>query len=252
LRKWLLDNGVHNVGFTGISLGGHTAAVSLSCCPDPAPCVAAYCWSSSAGVWTRGALSKRVNFSRLNADYTSNREDYDRFSAEMGSMGLSEWISQGDFPYSDYRLSPECTEMLFTHGENIAARNYTVQLAHFFSHLGNYRRPVDPSLCHFISGRNDLFYGAEKLTSVEKVWPGVQTTFLDVGHVDGFIREGKAYRQIIANQFQRASEADIDQGVISQIIDPVPLGKSDRETGLDLIQKVFNAGTISLVKRFER
>ena len=136
---------------------------------DPAPCVAAYCWSSSAGVWTRGALSKdcsglkvpfyatvawqiaeqtskRVNFSRLNADYTSNREDYDRFSAEFGSMGLSEWISYGDFPYSDYRLSPECTEMLFTEGENVAARNYTVQLAHLFSHLGNYRRPVDPSL----------------------------------------------------------------------------------------------------------
>lgn len=88
-----------------------------------------------------------MNFSRLNADYTSNRDDYDKFAAEIGSMGLSEWISQGDFPYTDYRLSPECSEMLFTNGENVDARNYTVLLAHYFSHLGNYRRPVDPSLC---------------------------------------------------------------------------------------------------------
>ena len=37
--------------------------------------------------------------------------------------------------------------MMHTEGDYIEAKNYTVQLAHFFSHLGNFRRPVDPALC---------------------------------------------------------------------------------------------------------
>ena len=37
--------------------------------------------------------------------------------------------------------------MMHTEGDFIEAKNYTVQLAHFFSHLGNFRRPVDPALC---------------------------------------------------------------------------------------------------------
>lgn len=100
LRQWLINNGVHNVGFTGISLGGHLAAVCTSCCPDPIPCVPAYCWSSSAGVWTRGAISKRVNFKRLNADYTSNKADYDQFRNEMQNHGLNGWSETAGCPYS--------------------------------------------------------------------------------------------------------------------------------------------------------
>jgi len=172
LRQWLVERNIKTVGFTGISLGGHLAAICASCCPEPVPCVPAYCWSSSAGVWTRGALSKRVNFTRLTGDYTSSRDDYDRFAAELGNHGLQGWLDSGNCPYDDISLSPEVSDMM--HNEAEVARNYTVHLAHFFSHLGNYRLPVDPSLCHFISGTQDLFYGAEKLTSVDRVWPGVQ------------------------------------------------------------------------------
>ena len=58
LRQWLVERNIKTVGFTGISLGGHLAAICASSCPEPVPCVPAYCWSSSAGVWTRGALSQ--------------------------------------------------------------------------------------------------------------------------------------------------------------------------------------------------
>ena len=67
------------------------------------------------------------------------------------------------------------------------ARNYMIALANYFSHLGNYRRPIDPSLCHFISGRADYFYGAEKMTNVENVWNGVKVNnclILRGGYID--------------------------------------------------------------------
>ena len=62
---------------------------------------------------------------------------------------LDEWLKNDNFqpPNSDMSLSPEVNEMMHTEGDFIDAKNYTVNLAHFFSHLGNFRRPVDPALC---------------------------------------------------------------------------------------------------------
>ena len=77
-------------GFTGISLGGHTAAICASVCPSAVPCIPAYCWSTSAGVWTRGALSNRINFKKLQVDINSNL-DYDLFLKEIEPLGLRRW-----------------------------------------------------------------------------------------------------------------------------------------------------------------
>ena len=69
------------------------------------------------------------------------------FSDEF-SLNLLKFKTQKvSTPNSDLSLSPEITEMMHTEGDFIEAKNYTVQLAHFFSHLGNFRRPVDPALC---------------------------------------------------------------------------------------------------------
>lgn len=77
-------------GFTGISLGGHTAAICASVCPSAVPCIPAYCWSTSAGVWTRGALSNRINFKKLQVDINSNL-DYELFLKEIEPLGLRRW-----------------------------------------------------------------------------------------------------------------------------------------------------------------
>ena len=111
VRKWLIDNyDVTNIvrvgnfklkksfksffqskkGFTGISLGGHTAAICASVCPSAVPCIPAYCWSTSAGVWTRGALSNRINFKKLQVDINSNL-DYELFLKEIEPLGLRRW-----------------------------------------------------------------------------------------------------------------------------------------------------------------
>ena len=70
---------------------------------------------------------------------------------------------------------PEISELYFDESEkNYFSKNYLVSLANFFSHLGNYQTPVDPSLCHFISGKLDMFYGPERMTHVKNVWHGVE------------------------------------------------------------------------------
>jgi len=119
--------------------------------------------------------------------------------------------------------------------------------------LGNYRSPIDPSLCHFISGRADYFYGAEKMTNVENVWNGVKVTHLDVGHVDGFLREGKIYRQIIHDTLTSRKSENILFDITGQFED-IPLLQSEDsgDAGLDLIQKIFQKTTSSFVKALEK
>ena len=175
VRDWLIDNGFGTVGFTGVSLGGHTAAVCISVCPDPAPCVPAFCWSNSAGVWTRGALSNRINWTSLYHDIQAH-VGYRELLDELGT-GLELWMSKND--KLDISTLPEVTQMPFTEltSENVA-KNYMITLANYFSHLGNYHTPRDPSQTAFITGNFDYFYGHEFMTPIDQVWPGVKVRLL--------------------------------------------------------------------------
>ena len=180
VRDWLIDNGFGTVGFTGVSLGGHTAAVCISVCPDPAPCVPAFCWSNSAGVWTRGALSNRINWTSLYHDIQAH-VGYRELLDELGT-GLELWMSKND--KLDISTLPEVTQMPFTEltSENVA-KNYMITLANYFSHLGNYHTPKDPSQTAFITGNFDYFYGHEFMTPIDQVWPGVKVRLLRFNHV---------------------------------------------------------------------
>ena len=156
-----------------MSLGGHTAAICVSICPSSAPCVPSFCWSNSAGVWTRGALSKRINWESLYQDIQSHAE-YNTFSEELGEHGLDDWLTKYDEKSENL---PEVTQMPFFDETNEhKAKNYMVKLANHFSHLGNYQPPNDPSLTTFITGDRDFFYGNERMTPVKNVWKGVNVS----------------------------------------------------------------------------
>ena len=98
-----------------------------------------------------------------------------RSNADFGTLVRVEQTSNNNLNAS---ILPEMTEMPFSKSEceYHEARNYMIALANYFSHLGNYRCPIDPSLCHFISGKADYFYGAEKTTNVENVFDFVETS----------------------------------------------------------------------------
>lgn len=249
VRDWLRENGVALVGFTGVSLGGHTAAISISICADAAPCVPAFCWSNSAGVWTRGALSNRIDWAKLYTDIQSHA-GYTEFIAELG-MGVDEWLAKDDkLVEADL---PEVREMPFSTNKNpeTTAKNYMIVLATYFSHLGNYATPRHPELTTFINGKSDYFYGAEFMTPVHQVWKGVNVLHLDCGHVDGFIRYGKVYRKIIADAFEKCTSSENGSKFDYSIFDGIEEEK-ETESGLDFIQKTFQMGTINVVRIFEK
>ena len=147
-------------------------------CPDEAPCVPAFCWSNSAGVWTRGALSNRINWKSLYHDIQSH-PGYSKLLDDLGT-GLEHWMTKNN--NLDPKTLPELTEMPFEEEtpENIA-KNYMIILANYFSHLGNYETPRSPNHTTFITGNYDYFYGHEYMTPIDKVWPGVKVGRIFIG-----------------------------------------------------------------------
>merc|ERR1712048_19550 len=115
--------------------------------------------------------------------------------------------------------------------------NYMITLANYFSHLGNYATPQNPNLTTFITGNFDYFYGHEYITPINKVWKGVNTLYLDCGHVDGFIREGKLYRSAIGDVFEKCS-SDV-KSINYSLFDNLDEVKSQENGGLDFIQQTF-------------
>jgi len=76
---------------------------------------------------------------------------------------------------------------------------------------------------------------------------------LNVGHVDGFIREGKRYRHIIADTVRRASNGDkIHRSELDKLMCDVKSEGKHSESGLDLIQRTFQSVTIRVVKSLEK
>lgn len=261
LKLWLEEHNLGTVGFTGLSLGGHTAALCASISTKPVPCVAGFCWSNSAGVWTRGALSNRINWKKLNEDLKAH-PGYETFRSEIG-YGLTDWITKNDI--ENVENLPEIAQMPFPEGEENAGKNYTILLSNHFSHLGNYPTPKDTALVTFINGEMDYFYGREFMTPIDTVWPGVQVASMACGHVDGFITEGKIYRKLISknllrsvfllthilgDMFEKSSSSSLVPCDLSLFSD-LPI-EAEKETGTDFIQKTFSKTTINVVKLFER
>ncbi|XP_069487199.1 protein ABHD18 isoform X3 [Ambystoma mexicanum] len=69
LLNWLEREGYGPLGMTGISMGGHMASLAVTNWPKPIPLVPCLSWSTASGVFTRGVLSKAVNWRELEKQY---------------------------------------------------------------------------------------------------------------------------------------------------------------------------------------
>ncbi|XP_078532920.1 protein ABHD18 [Lissotriton helveticus] len=69
LLHWLEREGYGPLGLTGISMGGHMASLAVTNWPKPIPLVPCLSWSTASGVFTRGVLSKAVNWRELEKQY---------------------------------------------------------------------------------------------------------------------------------------------------------------------------------------
>ncbi|XP_071975493.1 protein ABHD18 [Engystomops pustulosus] len=69
LLHWLEREGYGPLGMTGISMGGHMASLAVTNWPKPIPLIPCLSWSTASGVFTKGVLSKAVNWRELEKQY---------------------------------------------------------------------------------------------------------------------------------------------------------------------------------------
>lgn len=72
LLRWLEREGFWPLGMTGISMGGYMASLAVTNWPKPIPLIPCLSWSTASSVFTTGVLSKAVNWSELEKQYTFN------------------------------------------------------------------------------------------------------------------------------------------------------------------------------------
>ncbi|KAM6923492.1 protein ABHD18 [Xenentodon cancila] len=72
LLRWLEREGYWPLGMTGISMGGYMASLAVTNWPKPIPLVPCLSWSTASSVFTTGVLSKAVNWTELEKQYSVN------------------------------------------------------------------------------------------------------------------------------------------------------------------------------------
>lgn len=72
LLRWLEKGGYWPLGMTGISMGGYMASLAVTNWPKPIPLIPCLSWSTASSVFTTGVLSKAVNWTELEKQYTFN------------------------------------------------------------------------------------------------------------------------------------------------------------------------------------
>nr|XP_043896973.1 protein ABHD18 isoform X1 [Solea senegalensis] len=72
LLHWLKREGYWPLGMTGISMGGYMASLAVTNWPKPIPLIPCLSWSTASSVFTTGVLSKAVNWTELEKQYSIN------------------------------------------------------------------------------------------------------------------------------------------------------------------------------------
>ncbi|XP_069033712.1 protein ABHD18 isoform X1 [Embiotoca jacksoni] len=72
LLRWLEREGYWPLGMTGISMGGYMASLAVTNWPKPIPLIPCLSWSTASSVFTTGVLSRAVNWTELEKQYSIN------------------------------------------------------------------------------------------------------------------------------------------------------------------------------------
>jgi len=248
LAKWLKEElGIERICVTGLSLGGHTAALTASISPVPMAAAPGFAWSTSTGVWTTGALSNRIDWAHLESDINAH-PGYEPLFKSLGT-GLDRWFERDQEIAKEIESLPELKSTQEV-AENIAKSKLKL-LANHFSHLGNYPVPKDASLIHYVLGEYDYFYSRDQMTGMDRVWPGTTYDVLPAGHVDGFLLYGRAYRNAINTVMNRLPEAR-SKSVNLHALENVPCEEIVDGQGTDVFQKAFQYCTVQTVNFLQR
>ncbi|CAL9706486.1 unnamed protein product [Knipowitschia caucasica] len=114
LLRWLEREGYWPLGMTGISMGGYMASLAVTNWPKPIPLIPCLSWSTASSVFTTGVLSRAVNWTELEKQYTFNSV----YEEEI--IQLLEYCGVDSFKMSQEAYS--CVELSRSQGQTEAQR----------------------------------------------------------------------------------------------------------------------------------
>ncbi|XP_014253602.1 protein ABHD18 [Cimex lectularius] len=238
LLHWCRRKGYGPLGVTGMSMGGHMASLAATNWPYPLVLVPCLSWSTASGVFTEGVISKAINWSLLETQYTENevlRSDiasmvdymeHDAFVAgrqfaKAFPTSITNIMNKRHQDSNDSKIANVQTvnrknliqsfsSRISSSKQDVPVPNQQLEVIHFMkgimdecTHIANFSKPVDTSLIIIVCARDDGYVPREGVTNITDIWPGAEVRYLEAGHVSAFILHQKVFREAIIDAFER-------------------------------------------------
>ncbi|KAM9795159.1 LOW QUALITY PROTEIN: protein ABHD18 [Neosynchiropus ocellatus] len=232
LLRWLEREGYSPLGMTGISMGGYMASLAVTNWPKPIPLVPCLSWSTASSVFTTGVLSRAVNWSELEKQYSINsvyeeeiiklleycgtdsfkmsQELMKRSPASVDSLehllGLTVversavgWFQMNKVQCGKKSEPVKCPRPSL-HRESI---NFMKGVMDECTHMANFSVPVDPSLIIVVQAKEDAYIPRAGVLGLQEIWPGCEVRYLNGGHISAYLFKQNLFREAIYDAFNR-------------------------------------------------
>ncbi|KAM9377488.1 protein ABHD18 [Pholidichthys leucotaenia] len=243
LLRWLEREGYWPLGMTGISMGGYMASLAVTNWPKPIPLIPCLSWSTASSVFTTGVLSKAVNWSELEKQYSVNSVyeeeiinllEYcgaDSFRTGLSLLNMHNLLDMSKDPcfsgvaVNSSSLSVKGGVASFTS----LSRNETVRdhvkttdsserrrpslhreaisfmkgVMDECTHMANFSVPIDPTLIIVVQAKEDAYIPRSGVLSLQEIWPGCEVRYLNGGHISAYLFKQNVFRKAIYDAFNR-------------------------------------------------
>ena len=252
LFNWCLRMGFGPIGVTGISMGGHNAALAGTSWNKPCSIIPCLSWTTASKSFTEGVMRESVSWDVLESEFSSFD---DKCMSELCQLihspefdANNELFRAGkqfvkDYPRGGISLSQGINSNHNTNGNTIkelslqqeeqiqqknnnqinkdeAQReekeqreksnlrrkadtiNFMRGIMDECTHLGNFSRPIDPSLAFIVTASRDGYVPQVGSIPLTDLWKGcTHRNIPDHGHVSAILFKADVFRKAIIDSF---------------------------------------------------
>ena len=212
----------------GISMGGHTAALSATVLPRPVGVVPCLAWTSASLTFTEGVLADAIPWGLLDKQLVTRAEYSDQIQAWVRSednkftppatFNFTHW-DEGEEGHvrageedDDSSVSPVWQALrpgppLARSGISPSAIRFMRGIMDECTHLRNFAIPVDPELAIVVLAEKDAYQPRKGISSIPEIWPGSRIRSIDnCGHVVSYLTKQNIFREAIYDVIDKISE----------------------------------------------
>ncbi|XP_054158242.1 protein ABHD18-like [Oppia nitens] len=236
LFNWCERMGFGPLCITGISMGGHNAALAGTNWHKPIGIVPCLSWTTASCAFTQGVMTGSIPWTQLEEEYLSYGEELiDELQKLIHSPKYEPAINQAfdagrqfakNFPnIFDSILEYDFIRNIFaTKSTNIsttktttnnnnnninssiqpkaAAKTKTLDFMRGVmdecTHLANFSVPIDPELAIIVNATHDGYVPRQNVQPLTDIWPGARVRYVDGGHVSAILFNANVFRKAIA------------------------------------------------------